>query len=81
MINDIWLLNNRLAMFLVINVLSLYFFMLLMDINRLQFCFVLFLVACGIAMCVLAYYFFCRNMFWNILINYKVCNFTIPKVE
>lgn len=57
MINDIRLLNNRPMMFLVIDVLSLYFFVLLMDINKLQFGFVLFIIACGIAVCVLAYYF------------------------
>jgi hypothetical protein len=57
-INDIWLLNKRPMIFLVINVLSLYFFVLLMDINKLQFCFVLFLIAPGIAVCVLAYYVF-----------------------
>ena len=54
MINDVWLLNDRPMMLLVTNVLSLYFFMLLMDINILQFCFVLFLIACGIAVCILA---------------------------
>ena len=58
MINDIQLLNNRPIMPIVINVLSLYFFVLLVDINKLQFCFVLFLIACGIAVCILAYYFF-----------------------
>jgi hypothetical protein len=72
MINDLWLLSNRPMVCLVINVFCLYFFMLYMDINKLQFCFVLFLIACGIAVCVLAYYFFfCRNVIWNILINYK----------
>ena len=71
MTDDVWLLNNRPVMCVVIDVFSLYFFMLCMDINKLEFCVVLFLTACGIAVCILAYYFICRNVIWNIIINYK----------
>jgi len=37
--------------------------MLLMDINKLQFSFVLFLIACGVAVCILVYYFFVETCF------------------
>jgi hypothetical protein len=71
MINYIPLLNKRPMMCLVVDGFSLYFFILFMDINKLQFCVILFLIACGIALCFPTYYFICGSVIWKILINYK----------
>ena len=58
-------------MFLVINVLSLYFFMLLMEISYITVLFCVISYSMWYSSVRFDLLLFCRNMFLNILINYK----------